>query len=560
MSRAVTIGGLQYNIPDVGESNWGQNVSDALIAIAANISGGGFFTVVPVSSSPITVVSGRTYLVDSSSTRQLNLPVPTINAYLLVIDKTGSAATNNIILHRNGGEKIDGSSADKVLNISGAEWWLVSDGIDWYTISNVPYLRSFIASGIANQVLINDANGLMSSESALAISRGGTNSGTNLNGNRNIISSGGAIVESAAITASRALTSDANGIPVASAVTATELGYVSGVTSAIQTQLASLQLYRRNAVINGDARINQRVTAYTLVKDTYGIGPDRFYGMATGTAVNAGTLAQVLNAPCGTTGYAIKFTGVTITGTGIVYFRHRIESFDSLRFKNQAASFSCRVYQDTGGALNYTVYVRKANTADTFSAVTAIANSGQVSISSGADTLLKFENVSMGDCSNGIEIEIKVECGTTTTKNFYFTEIQMEQGSAATAFEWIPFAQSLQLCMRYFEKNQPYTVAPVGATSNYECFGYGSVNVGTGTNAILIIPYKVTKRIVAHTVTVYDRAGASGKVMVINAGLASVSNGITASVTPGDQSSSLVAQIPTNYAMIGCNWTAEAEL
>ncbi len=39
------------------------------------------------------------------------------------------------------------------------------------------------------------------------------------------------------ITASSAVVSDANGLPVASAVTATELSYVSGVTSAIQTQM-----------------------------------------------------------------------------------------------------------------------------------------------------------------------------------------------------------------------------------------------------------------------------------------------------------------------------------
>jgi hypothetical protein len=41
----------------------------------------------------------------------------------------------------------------------------------------------------------------------------------------------------AAITAARALISDANGIPTHSATTSIELGYVSGVTSAIQTQL-----------------------------------------------------------------------------------------------------------------------------------------------------------------------------------------------------------------------------------------------------------------------------------------------------------------------------------
>lgn len=70
----------------------------------------------------------------------------------------------------------------------------------------------------------------------LPVANGGTNSSSALSNNRVIKSAGGAIVEAAAITANRALASDANGIPVHTAVTDTELGYVSGVTSAIQTQ------------------------------------------------------------------------------------------------------------------------------------------------------------------------------------------------------------------------------------------------------------------------------------------------------------------------------------
>ena len=73
----------------------------------------------------------------------------------------------------------------------------------------------------------------------LPIANGGTNSTTALSNNRVMKSSGGAIVEAAAITASRALISDTNGIPTHSATTSTELGYVSGVTSSIQTQLNS---------------------------------------------------------------------------------------------------------------------------------------------------------------------------------------------------------------------------------------------------------------------------------------------------------------------------------
>jgi hypothetical protein len=48
---------------------------------------------------------------------------------------------------------------------------------------------------------------------------------------------GNVLTTNAAITGSRALISDANGVPTHSATTATELGYVSGVTSAIQTQI-----------------------------------------------------------------------------------------------------------------------------------------------------------------------------------------------------------------------------------------------------------------------------------------------------------------------------------
>jgi hypothetical protein len=71
----------------------------------------------------------------------------------------------------------------------------------------------------------------------LPVANGGTNSATALNNNRVMQSSGGAIVEATAITASRALVSDANGIPTHSATTATQLGYLSTTTSDVQTQL-----------------------------------------------------------------------------------------------------------------------------------------------------------------------------------------------------------------------------------------------------------------------------------------------------------------------------------
>jgi len=280
-------------------------------------------------------------------------------------------------------------------------------------------------------------------------------------------------------------------------------------------------LPNRNAIINGDCRVNQRVTAYTLVKDAYTwdssdlYGPDRHEGMATGTAVSAGTWGQSTTCIAGNSGYGFKFAGVTLTGTGILYHRHRIEAKDAVRFKNQIASFGCKVWHDVGSNINYTIYIRKANAADNFSAVTAISNSGAISVPTATATTLKYENVSMGDCSNGIEIEIKIEAGTVTLKNFCQTELQLELGSVVTEFEFIPYVQAIAGCLRY-----AYALGPYGAVTNYHPYG---LKAQTATIEIPILfrtrmrvpptlftssPAPVTVNPSGNQYTIYDRVAA----------------------------------------------------
>ena len=40
----------------------------------------------------------------------------------------------------------------------------------------------------------------------------------------------------------------------------------------------------------------------------------------------------------------------------------------------------------------------------------------------------------MGDCRNGIAIEVSAACGVQTTKNYYFAEPQFETGTTASAW------------------------------------------------------------------------------------------------------------------------------
>lgn len=137
--------------------------------------------------------------------------------------------------------------------------------------------------------VLTSAGGVLSSEAQLAVARGGTNSGTTLNNNRVMKSSGDAIVEAAAITASRALVSDANGIPTHSATTSTELGYVSGVTSAIQTQM-NLKAPAANPTFSGT--VTTPLTASRAVVT----GASSELAVATTTAAEIGFVNGVTSA------------------------------------------------------------------------------------------------------------------------------------------------------------------------------------------------------------------------------------------------------------------------
>lgn len=106
----------------------------------------------------------------------------------------------------------------------------------------------------------------------LAVARGGTNLAS-YTANTLLYASGTTTLASlAAITANRALISSATGLPTASAVTNTELGYVSGVTSAIQTQL------------NGKAATSHTHTASQITDFDTQVRTNRLDQMATPTA------------------------------------------------------------------------------------------------------------------------------------------------------------------------------------------------------------------------------------------------------------------------------------
>lgn len=182
MSTNITFNGSTYTIPAEGDENWGSNLSNYFIAIASGAlqkTGGSF----PLSAE-----------VDFGATYGFKLP------YLK--SRAANPASAGIVRFGN------------------------NEGLAWRNAAN--------DGDLALKV---NASNLLEYNGNTVLDAGGSGL-TDLITNA-MVKSDAAIAYSklAALTASRALVSDSGGVVSVSAVTSTELGYVSGVTSAIQTQL-----------------------------------------------------------------------------------------------------------------------------------------------------------------------------------------------------------------------------------------------------------------------------------------------------------------------------------
>ncbi len=202
-----------------------------------------------------------------------------------------------------------------------------------------------------------------------------------------------------------------------------------------------------NAIINGSCLVSHRGDKSLSNSWQYG-AVDLLAVKAEGT-VSAGTIKQVTSAFTLTaTGAACFVENATLTGSGAILFRRRIEARDAALFYNQPAHFSARTYHDAGSTMDYIITVRKADAADNFSSTTEI-ETDTVQVANDTNASIELVIPDMGDCRNGIEIEVKIDCGAITTKDFFLAEQQFSIGDVKRPFELRPVALETKLVHRY---------------------------------------------------------------------------------------------------------------
>jgi hypothetical protein len=242
MATIVSFNGSSYSIPANGDSNWGANVSSYLIALASGTlqRSGGTFT-----------LTAELNFGTSFGLKSLYYKSTATNPSSAGVFKLGN---NESIGWRNAG-----NTADFLLKVN------ASDALQYDS-------KTFLFSG-------EIVNADISASAAIALSK------------------------LAALTTSKALVSDGSGVISASTVTSTELGYLSGVTSSVQTQLDGKQASGSYALTTGKLSQFAATTSAELagvISDETGTGSLVFsnspsfttpsLGVATATSINATTI------------------------------------------------------------------------------------------------------------------------------------------------------------------------------------------------------------------------------------------------------------------------------
>ena len=188
------------------------------------------------------------------------------------------------------------------------------------------------------------------------------------------------------------------------------------------------------------------LTNTVTITTSYQYGNVDLVKMKAGGTVGAGLLVQ--GSTIGKKLKSAKASGTTLTGSGAVWVAVYEEARDAIKYKNQTCSVQAKVIHDVGSNVNYYIYVNKANSSDNFSAVTNIATSSAIVVATGTETTIVLEGISMGDCSNGIQLEIKSDCGAVTTKNFEFTDFQINTGPKIKRFVTQDYSEAVKQARR----------------------------------------------------------------------------------------------------------------
>ena len=246
----------------------------------------------------------------------------------------------------------------------------------------------------------------------------------------------------------------------------------------------------KNRFINGGMGIWQRGSSGSVVSGGLAYTADRTYLYTVGSTISF-SQATGLSVGGNISASAILFSGAA--GNTAVNTGQRIESVNIKDLAGSAVTFSCWLFSSV--AVNPSFYASTPTAVDNYTSVTTIGSLPTFTVPANTWTYVTATFTLPASAVNGLDVAIL--WGATTSGNRYITGIQLEKGVTATSFDYRPYTTELQLCQRYLPayNNNGSTVTPIGTASEI-----------SGTQATLVLPFKVTARVPPTNISVSSGA------------------------------------------------------
>jgi len=240
---------------------------------------------------------------------------------------------------------------------------------------------------------------------------------------------------------------------------------------------------RKNLIINGDMRIDQRNNGSSVSISSSGLiyYLDRWQIRSAASSGGSGTSQRILD------GNQSKFRITTSSMTGLSYIQQMIESSNIRHLSGREVTVS--IYSTHPVTLD--VYGYNSSDSETTVVNTVIMkNIGNNRYSH----TFNLPSTQIGQSSNsrGILIVFLINGAQSPLSNgtYDFWNAQLEVGKNATEFEHRSYGEELALCERYFQ---------LLTTKNEEFLGVGYVQ--NSTSVYVVSPFRTTMRTVP---TIYD--------------------------------------------------------
>lgn len=379
-------------------------------------------------------------------------------------------------------------------------------------------------------VVLSSANAVTSN---LGVGNGGTGAANTGGSGKLLIGAGSTFAEQTmsgdgTIDSSGALTIANNAVETAmiadSNVTTAKIADAN-VTYAKLASAATLSLQRKNRLINGNFNFWQRGTSAPTATDN-AYGPDGWRLML--EAATAATIGRATEVP--TSPYVGKYSCALTVGAsnnnkfGIFQPIEGINIYD-LRGKSVTLSFWAKVSDARIGDIRCAIMQWTgtedsvsgdpvnawglAGTNPTYTPSPTWASANTPSALTPSTSWQQFSvTATVSASATNLGVFIWCDDKTTTAGDIlYVTGVQLEAGTTATNFEYIPAALGLAQCQRYYEKSYDADVSPGTATGN----GAAIQIVGTNTtSAIYYTTYFAVKKRVPPTMYTWDANGNGG--------------------------------------------------